>query len=70
MGVCRICQGGQLLFGGGACDAWRRHTFAGGVRRHALPKKKFNGAIWCVLEHIFIIFFFQKGLTSIAVVTC
>ena len=27
--------------GGGACDAWRSHAFARGVRGHASPKKFF-----------------------------
>ena len=54
MGVCRICKGGQLLLGG-----W----YARVVRGMLPPKKNFNGAIWCVLEYIFIIFFyFQKVL--------
>ena len=62
MGVCRICHGGGQLFfffffgGGGACDARRCHAFARGVRGHASPKFFLNGAIWCVLEHIFINF--------------
>ena len=47
MGVCRICQGGQLfLFGGGACHAWRSHAFAMGVRGHASPKFFLE---WCNL---------------------
>ena len=50
-----FAKGGQLLFGGGL-------AFAKGVREHASPKKKFNGAIWCVLEHIFIIFLLSKSL--------
>ena len=51
-----FAKGGQLFFfwGGGACDAWRVPGM--------LPRKKcFNDAIWCVLEHIFIIsFYFPK----------
>ena len=46
MGVCRICQGGPTIFffwGGGACDAWRSHAFARGVRGHASPKICFEG---------------------------
>ena len=36
---------------------------ARGVRGHASPKKKiFNGAIWCVLEHIFIFFLLSKSV--------
>ena len=47
-------QRGQLLLGG-----W----YARVVRGMLPPKKIFNGAIWCVLEYIFIIFFyFQKVL--------
>ena len=45
----RFAKGGQLFFfmgGGGACDAWRSHTFARGVRWHASPKKVFE---WCNL---------------------
>ena len=58
-----FAKGGQLLFGGGgACDAWHSHAFAKGVREHASPKKNFNGAIWCVLEHIFIFFLLSKSL--------
>ena len=39
--------GGGNYYLGGAC----------------FPKKiKFNGAIWCVLEHIFIIFLLSKSL--------
>ena len=64
MGACRICQGGPTIFfwGGGACNAWRSHAFARGVRGHASRKKFLNGAIWCVLEHIFIIFLLSKSL--------
>ena len=59
-----IAKGGQLFiflffFGGGACDAWRSHAFARGVRGHASPKKIFE---WCVLEHIFINFLLSKSL--------
>ena len=55
--------GGQLFFlGGGACETWRSHAFARGVRGHASPKKFLNGAIWCVLEHIFIDFLLSKSL--------
>ena len=46
-----------FFFGGGACNAWRSHAFARGVRGHAAPKNFFE---WCVLEHIFIIFFTFK----------
>ena len=39
-----FAKGGQLFFflggGVGACDAWRSHAFARGVRGHASPKKK------------------------------
>ena len=61
MGVCRICQAGQLFFfGGEACDAWRSHAFARGFGG-MLPRNIFlNGAIWCVLEYIFIIFLLSK----------
>ena len=53
MGVCRICQGGSSIFffgGGRACDAWRSHAFARGVRGqsrgHASPNIFFE---WCNL---------------------
>ena len=45
-------RGGQLLLGGGGMLGWSGACFP--------PQKNFNGAIWCVLEHIFIIFYFQK----------
>ena len=35
-----------FFLGGGACDAWRSHAFAMGVRGHASPKKIFE---WCNL---------------------
>ena len=58
-----FANGGQLLLGGGgACNAWHSHAFAKGVQGHAFPEKNFNGAIWCVLEHIFIIFLLSKSL--------
>ena len=44
--------GNYFFFGGG---------LAMGVRRHASPKKKFNGAIWCVFEHIFINILLSKS---------
>ena len=44
------------LWGGGVCQAFARR-----VRGYASPPKKIlNGAIWCVLEHIFIIFLLSK----------
>ena len=57
-------KGGPTIRGEG-CDAWHSHTFARGVRGHAVPKKNFNGAIWCILEHIFIIFFTFKTSENI-----
>ena len=53
-----------FFFGGGrvACDAWRSHAFARGVWRHASPKYVLNGAILCVLEHIFLNFSLSKSL--------
>ena len=37
-----------------ACDAWRSQAFADSCM---LPRENvLNGAIWCVLEHIFITF--------------
>ena len=56
----------SFFLGGGACDAWRSHVFSRGVRVHASTKISFlNGAIWCVLEHIFIIFLLSKSLKNI-----
>ena len=62
-------RGGPTIFfflgGGGwvACDAWRSHAFARGVWGACFPENLFwNGAIWCVLEHIFIIFLLSKSL--------
>ena len=52
MGVCRICNGGNYYLGVG---------HARGVRGHASMKKIFNGAIWCILEHIFINFLLSKS---------
>ena len=59
-----FAKGGQLFFFGGGeiCDAWRSHAFARGVRGHASSKFFLNGAIWCVLEHIIIIFILSKSL--------
>ena len=58
-----FAKGGQLLFGGGgACDAWLSHAFARGFGSMLSREKVFNGAIWCVLEHIFIIFLLSKSL--------
>ena len=64
MGVCRICQGGPTIWGGGgwgACDSWPSHAFARGLG-HASPNFILNGAIWCVLEHIFLFFLLSKSL--------
>ena len=54
--------GGNNFFlggGGGACNAW---LLLGGFGGMLPPKKKFNGAIWCVLEQIFINFLLSKSL--------
>ena len=58
-----FAKGGQLFFfwGGGVCNAWRSHAFARGGGMLP-PKKILNGAIWCVLEHIFINFLLSKSL--------
>ena len=64
MGVCMICQGGQLyLFGGGGLATRGVATrLLGGFGGMLPPKKFLNGAIWYVLEHIFINFFtFKKS---------
>ena len=55
-----FAKGGATIIGGGACDAWRIHAFARGFGGMLPRKKNFNGASWCVLEHIFINFYFQK----------
>ena len=63
MGVCRICQGGQLFFfvGGLATRGVAKRLLGGSG--YASPKKFLgNGAIWCVLEHISIIFLLTKNL--------
>ena len=57
-----FAKGATIILGGTGCDTWHSHAFARGVRGHASPKKIFNGAIWCVLEHIFIIFLLSKSL--------
>ena len=65
MGLCRICQGGPTIFffggggGWGGCDYATRLLGGSGA---CFPKKNFNGAIWCVLEHIFINFLLSKSL--------
>ena len=51
-----------FFFGGGACEAWRSHAFARGFGGMLPRKKILNGAIWCVLEHIFIDFLLSKSL--------
>ena len=63
MRVCMICQGGSFLGAGrvacseAACDAWRLLGGFGGM----LPRENFlDGAIRCVLEHIFINFLLEK----------
>ena len=59
-------RGGNYFFflggGGGACDAWRCHAFARGFGGMLPPNFFLNGAIWCVLEHIFINFLLSKNL--------
>ena len=62
MGVCRIYQGGPTIFffGGGACDAWRSHAFARGVRGHASPKKKFLMVRFFTFKKSKNIIFIQK----------
>ena len=47
-------QRGATIIGGGGMLGWFGACF--------LPPKNFNGAIWCVLEHIFIIFLLSKSL--------
>ena len=63
MGVCRICQGGPtIFFGGGLATRGVATRLLGGFGG-MLPRNFFlNGAIWCVLEHIFINFLLSKSL--------
>ena len=51
-----------FFFLGGAFDAWRSYAFARGVRGMLPRKQILNGAIWCVLEHIFINILLSKSL--------
>ena len=56
---------GQLLFffgGGGLATRGVATRLLGGSGACFTEKKKFNGAIWCVLEYIFIIFLLSKSL--------
>ena len=56
--------GGNYFFGGRGL-ATRSHAFARGFGG-MLPRKIFgNGAIRCVLEHIFIIFLLSKSLSTV-----
>ena len=62
-------KGGQQFFfggvgvgGGGLATRGVAMRLLGGFGGHASPKKNFNGAIWCVLEHIFINFLLSKSL--------
>ena len=57
-----FAKGGPTIIWGGACDAWRSHAFARGFGGMLPRKKNFSGAIWCVLENIFIIFLLSKSL--------
>ena len=57
-------KGGQLFFffGGGLAKRGVAMRLLGGFGS-MLPRKNFlNGAIWCVLEHIFIDFLLSKSL--------
>ena len=59
----RFAKGGNYYFGGGGLAMRGVATrLLGGVQRHASPRKNFNGAIWCVLEHVFINFLLSKSL--------
>ena len=60
MGVCRIYQRWPTFLG--ACDVWCSQAFARGVQGMLPPNFFLNGAIWCVLEHIFINFSLSKSL--------
>ena len=57
-----FAKGANYFFGGGwACDVWRSHAFARGVRGHASPKNFFLMVQFgAFLEHISINFYFQK----------
>ena len=51
-----------FFFGGGLATRGVAMRLLGGFGG-MLPRNKFlNGAIWCVLEHIFIIFLLSKSL--------
>ena len=52
-------QRGATIIGGGG--------HVGGFGACFPPKKIFNGATWCVLEHIFIIFLLSKSLKIILI---
>ena len=58
-----FAKGGQLLFGGGGlATRGLAMRLLGGFGSMLSREKVFNGAIWCVLEHIFIIFLLSKSL--------
>ena len=61
----RFAKGGGptvIWVGGGLATRGLATRLLWGVREHAFPQKKFNGAIWCVMEHIFIFFLLSKSL--------
>ena len=65
IGVCRICEGGRgpTFLGVWASCMLCSHEHARGVRGHSPAREKIlNSAIWCVLEHIFIIFYLKTIL--------
>ena len=52
MGVCKICQGGGATFFGGWASCKRLAMLVGGLGACFPDNFFWNGAIWCVLEHI------------------
>ena len=58
-----FAKGGNYYLGGGRVATHGIATRLLGGFGGMLPRKNFfNGAIWCVLEHIFIIFLLSKSL--------
>ena len=55
-------RGANYYLGGGLATRGLAMRLLGGFGSMLSRKKKFNGAIWCVLELIFIIFLLSKSL--------
>ena len=67
MGVCRICQEGPTFWGLATRGVAMR--LLGGSEACFTEKKFLNGAIWCVLEHIFINSLLSKSLKIFIIYT-